>query len=61
MSDMLVSWLEKCKIETVAMESIGVYWIPLYKFLESSGFDVQLVDVRHVKNVSGRKADVLAC
>lgn len=57
----LANWLEKCGIETVAMESTGVYWIPLYELLESRGFEVKLVDARHVKNVSGRKTDVLDC
>lgn len=57
----LVDWLESCGIETVVMESTGVYWIPLYELLESRGFDVKLVDARHVKNVSGRKTDVLDC
>lgn len=57
----LADWLEKCDIETVAMESTGVYWIPLYELLESRGFDVKLVDARKVKNVSGRKTDVLDC
>jgi len=57
----LANWLEKCGIETVAMESTGVYWIPLYELLELRGFEVKLVDARHVKNVSGRKTDVLDC
>ena len=57
----LANWLEKCGIATVAMESTGVYWIPLYELLESRGFEVRLVDARHVKNVSGRKTDVLDC
>lgn len=57
----LADWLEQCNIDTVAMESTGVYWIPLYELLESRGFDVQLVDARKVKNVSGRKTDVLDC
>lgn len=57
----LANWLESCGIETVAMESTGVYWIPLYELLQSRGFDVKLVDARHVKNVSGRKTDVLDC
>jgi len=59
--DALANWLEQCGIETVAMESTGVYWIPLYELLESRGFEVNLVDARHVKNVSGRKTDVLDC
>ena len=57
----LANWLEECGVTTVAMESTGVYWIPLYELLESRGFDVKLVDARHVKNVSGRKTDVLDC
>lgn len=57
----LANWLKSCGIETIAMESTGVYWIPLYELLESRGFEVKLVDARHVKNVSGRKTDVLDC
>ncbi len=57
----LANWLEECGVETIAMESTGVYWIPLYELLESMGFDVKLVDARKVKNVSGRKTDVLDC
>ena len=57
----LANWLESCEITTVSMESTGVYWIPLFELLESRGFEVLLVDARHVKNVSGRKTDVLDC
>ena len=57
----ICEWLKECQIETVVMESTGVYWIPLYDFLECKGFEVRLVDARHVKNVSGRKSDVLDC
>ena len=57
----LAAWLKKCGIETVAMESTGVYWIPLYELLEEAGFEVLLVNAHHVKNVSGRKSDVLDC
>lgn len=57
----LADWLRLCEVDTVAMESTGVYWIPLYELLESRGFDVHLVNARHVKNVSGRKSDVLDC
>lgn len=57
----LADWLEACGIETVAMESTGVYWIPLYEILEARGFDVNLVNAQHVKNVTGRKTDVLDC
>jgi len=57
----LADWLKDCDVDTVAMESTGVYWIPLFELLESRGFTVLLVNARHVKNVSGRKSDVLDC
>ena len=57
----LADWLDACNVDTVAMESTGVYWIPVYELLESRGFTVLLVNARHVKNVSGRKSDVLDC
>lgn len=57
----LALWLTACDVDTVAMESTGVYWIPLFELLESLGFTVYLVNARHVKNVPGRKSDVLDC
>ncbi len=57
----LAEWLKRCGIETVAMESTGVYWIPLYELLVERGFEVLLVDARQVKNVPGRKTDALDC
>ena len=57
----LAAWLKECGIKTIAMESTGVYWIPVYELLEEKGFEVKLVDARQVKNVSGRKTDVLDC
>ena len=57
----LADWLKACDVDTVAMESTGVYWIALFELLESRGFTVLLVNARHVKNVSGRKSDVLDC
>jgi transposase len=57
----MADWLEACGVDTVAMESTGVYWIPLYELLDARGFKVLLVNARHVKNVSGRKSDVLDC
>lgn len=57
----LADWLAACGVDTVAMESTGVYWIPLFELLEARGFTVFLVNARHVKNVSGRKSDVLDC
>jgi transposase len=57
----LADWLTQCGIETVAMESTGVYWIPLFQILEERGFAVYLVNARHVKNVPGRRTDVSDC
>lgn len=57
----LADWLKRCGVETVAMESTGVYWIPLYQILEERGFEVKLVNAHHVKNVPGRKSDVQDC
>ena len=57
----LADWLRECGVETVVMESTGVYWIPLFGVLEERGFQVMLVDPRRIKNVSGRKTDVLDC
>jgi len=54
-------WLKRCGIETVAMESTGVYWIPICQVLESKGIEVVLVNARYAKNVSGRKTDMLDC
>lgn len=54
-------WLRRCGIETVAMESTGVYWIPLFQMLEARGLRVCLVNARHAKNVPGRKTDVSDC
>src|SRR5260221_13764774 len=57
----LVQWLQDGGITTVAMESTGMYWIPLYQLLADSGIKVCLVNARHVKNVPGRKSDVRDC
>src|SRR5947209_4286391 len=54
----LADWLEETGIKTVAMESTGVYWIPVFEILEARGFEVLLVNARDVKNVPGRKTDV---
>lgn len=59
--EQLAVWLKACGVDTVAMESTGVYWIPLFELLDARGFTVLLVNARHVKNVSGRKSDVLDC
>jgi transposase len=57
----LADWLAACHIETVAMESTGVYWIPVYEILEARGFRAHLVTARHLKHVPGRKSDVKDC
>lgn len=54
-------WLKNCGIESIAMESTGVYWIPVFQILDAYGFEVILVNARHVKNVPGRKTDVQDC
>jgi transposase len=53
----IVDHLRSCRIDTVAMESTGVYWVPLFLILQDQGFDVYLVNAKHVKNVTGRKDD----
>ena len=57
----IADWLEEERITTVALESTGVYWIPLFEVLESRGFTVCLVDTRRLKSVPGRKTDVKDC
>src|SRR5262250_89534 len=57
----LAEWLRQCQIETVVMESTGVYWIALFEVLEERGFDVKLVDAHQARQVPGRKTDVKDC
>lgn len=57
----LARWLGECSVTTVAMESTGVYWIPVYDVLTAADFEVCLVNARHIKNVRGKKTDVLDC
>lgn len=57
----LAAWLQEQGVVSVAMESTGIYWIPLYELLESKGFEVLLVNAQHISNVPGRKTDVLDC
>ncbi len=54
----LADWLTQCRIDTVAMESTGLYWIPIFELLEVRGFKVILVNPLHAKQVAGRKSDV---
>lgn len=57
----MAQWFKECGVTTVAMESTGVYWIPLFQILEGAGLQVLLVNARQTKHVSGRKSDVLDC
>ena len=57
----MADWLLACGVDTVALESTGVYWIPLYDVLEQRGLKVWLVDARQMKYVPGRKSDVQDC
>jgi transposase len=57
----LTGWLQECGVRSVAMESTGVYWIPLYQMLSDLGMEVCLVNARHFQNVPGRKTDVSDC
>ena len=54
----MVVWLKECKVDTVAMEATGIYWVSLFLVLEEAGFEVVLVTAKHVKNVRGKKTDV---
>ena len=59
--DKLVEWLQSCGVKTAAMESTGVFWIPLAQKLEDAGIEVVLVNARHLRQVPGRKTDVKDC
>ncbi len=57
----IAAWLKECRVDSVAMESTGLYWLPLHQVLNRHGIAVVLVNARHVKHVPGRKSDVLDC
>ena len=57
----LADYLKQHGIKTVAMESTGYHWKPLFLLLQKRGFEVYLVNARHIKNVKGRKTDVIDC
>ena len=59
--DELVGWLQARGIKHVAMESTGLYWLPVYERLEEAGFNVILADARQTKHTAGRKSDLLDC
>ena len=54
----IADWLKQCGIVMVAMQSTGVYWLPVYEVLVERGLEVFLVNARHTKNLPGRKSDV---
>jgi transposase len=55
--EQIIEWLKECNVKTIAMESTGVYWVQLFLMLQEHGFEVYLVNAKHVKNVTGRKND----
>jgi transposase len=57
----LVAWLKQCRIDTVALESTGVYWIPVFELIEQAGIAAALIEPRQLKRVPGRKSDILDC
>lgn len=57
----MIAWLEGHEVKTIAMESTGFYWKPLFLMLQAHGFEVCLVNAGHVKNAKGKKSDVLDC
>ena len=57
----MAQWLASCGVREVAMESTGVYWIPVFEVLDRAGFEVHLVNARATRQVSGRKSDVMDC
>ena len=57
----MLTWLKKCGVKSVAMESTGVYWIPVYDILAQGGLEVLLVNAYYLKTVPGRKTDVKDC
>jgi transposase len=59
--DALVEWLQDCQVRTVAMEATGIYWMSLFDKIEAAGMEVILVDPHSVRQVPGRKSDVMDC
>src|SRR6266850_8117849 len=59
--EQMARWLIDKGVQSVAMQSTGVYWMPVYEVLEQSGLEVYLVNARHTKNLPGRKSDIQEC
>ena len=58
---LLADWLAACGVDTIAMEATGVYWIPVFEYLVERGFQAEVVNAQHIKNVPGRKSDRQDC
>jgi transposase len=59
--EQMADWLVDCGVRSVAMQSTGVYWIPVFEILQQHGLEVYLVNARHTKNLPGRKSDIAEC
>jgi transposase len=57
----MADWLVERGVRSVAMQSTGVYWIPVFEILQQHGLEVYLVNARHTKNLPGRKSDIAEC
>ena len=55
----IARWLKQCHIETIALEATGIYWVQIFLLLQDYGFDVILVNAKHIKNIAGKKTDVV--
>jgi len=59
--EQMADWLVDRGVRSVAMQSSGVYWIPVFEILQQHGLEVYLVNARHTKNLPGRKSDIAEC
>lgn len=59
--EQMADWLVERGVRSVAMQSTGVYWMPVYEILQQHGLEVYLVNARHTKNLPGRKSDIAEC
>ena len=59
--EQMADWLAARGVRSVAMQSTGVYWIPVFEVLQQRGMEVYLVNARHTKNLPGRKSDIAEC
>src|ERR1700688_4617363 len=59
--EQMADWLVERGVRSVAMQSTGVYWMPVFEILQERGLEVYLVNARHTKNLPGRKSDIAEC